>query len=259
VNDAANSCFEPNVTSFGNAANVCFEEMWRVMENLNSKLTIQQMLNELSDHSVRVSDITAWLETNNGGNLEGHFWELNDELCEGILAERWEPMTDLEKFRRLFDVIELWPSYSTSTYLYRLQKDGVDVQAEAFLCQQMVHALEYGGMLHREAIEYVLWVDFFEDRTVSAKIWHGLMTLDPIQKVKECLLLNSGPVPYSEKRGHYKKLFEDPSSHEVLAECLARCVNDVYGDVDHKEAKAMMAGLRVEPTNIFMRYLRKNL
>ena len=229
------------------------------MENLNSKLTIQQMLNELGDHSVRVADITAWLEANNGGVLEGRFWELNHDLCEGILSERWQPLTDLEKFRCLFEVIGLWPSYSTAYYLYRLQMVGVDVEAEAFLWQQLVHVLEHGGRLHREAIEYVLWVDFFEDRALSAKIWHGLMTLDPIWKVKERLLVNSGPVPYSEKRRHYKKLFENPSNHEVLAECLARSLSDVYGSVDHKEAKIMMAGLRVEPRNKFMRYLRENL
>lgn len=226
---------------------------------MTNKLTVQQMLNDIGDHSVKVADITASLMTTGSGILKGQFWDLNDELCEGILSERWEPLTDLEKFQRLFEVVELWPCYSTASFLFRLHMIGVDAMAEAFLWRQMVLILEQGNKLHQEAIEYVLWVDFFEDQSTSSKAWNGVMTATSNKKARERLLVNSGPVPYSAKRTHYLELLKNSNDHEILAECLARSVQDHFGDIDRTEAKVMLAKLHVEPENEFMSYLRKTL
>jgi hypothetical protein len=217
------------------------------------------MLNNLSDQAVDVADVRVSLEANKDGILDDQFWNLNNDLCEGILSERWEVLTDLEKFGRLFEVIELWPCYATASFLSRLQMAGVDAKAEAFLWRQMVLALEHGDKLHREAIEYVLWVDFFEDRATSVKAWNGVMGASPSKEAKKRLLANSGPVPYSEKKSHYHELSRDPEDHELLIECLARSLQDVYGDIDRTDAKTIFTKLHVKPANKFMNYLQENL
>jgi hypothetical protein len=217
------------------------------------------MLDEINDQTVSVADIRVSLESNKDGILDGQFWELNNDLCEGILSERWEALTDLEKFSRLFEIIELWPCYSTASFLPRLQIAGVDAKAETFLWQKIVLALEHGERRHREAIEYVLWVDFFEDQAVSVKAWNGVLGACPSKEAKRRLLANSGPVPYAEKRYHYHELTKNPADHELLVECLARSLQDVYGDIDHADAKAMLKKLCVKPANKFMSYLQENL
>ncbi|MGH1465778.1 MAG: hypothetical protein ACRBBQ_10505 [Cognatishimia sp.] len=217
------------------------------------------MLSDLGDHSVRVTDVTTWLEANNGGVLKGQFWELSNDLCEGILSERWESLTDSEKFERLIEIIVLWPCYSTASFLHQLYTIGTDAEAEALLWRRIVFLLEHVDRLHREAIEYVLWVDFFEDSDSAVKAWNGLMSANPSDKAKRRLLVNSGPVPYTEKRSYYQELYSNPNDHELLAECLARSLQDVYGDIDRDQAKAMMASLQVSSENRFMSYLQENL
>lgn len=226
---------------------------------MGSQLTIQDMLNDLSNLRVSVRDIRVSIETNKEGILDGKFWELNNDLCEGILAERWEALTDLEKFGRLFEVIELWPCYATASFLPRLQMAGVDSKAETFLWRQMVLVLENGDKLHRDAIEYVLWVDFFEDRSVSVKAWNGVMGAGPCREAKKRLLVNSGPVPYFAKKQFYHELISNPMDHELLVECLARSLGDVYGDIDRADAKAILAKLQVKTANKFISYLQENL
>ncbi|KKJ77548.1 hypothetical protein WH95_07625 [Kiloniella litopenaei] len=226
---------------------------------MKPELTIQHMLDNLSNQAVKASDITKWIKDNNGSVLEDSFWDFNNELCEGILSERWEILTDIEKFKRLFEVIQLWPCYSTATFLPRLHMDGVSSEAETFCWQQMLLILEDGSPLQRRTIEYVLWVDFFESQATSAKAWNGIMSLNPNKKAKERLLVNSGPVPYVEKKRFYHELFNNPDDHETLAECLARSLDDYYGDIDRTDAKAMYVELKVKHTNTFMSYLQKEL
>ena len=228
-------------------------------EIVDRQFTIQQALNELSSNSVQVSEITASMTASEEGVLEEPYWSLNNELLEGIISERWEPLTDGQKIDRLVEVIVLWPCYSTASFLPRLLRAGIDAKAEHYLWDQLVHLLDHPNSRCREAIEYVVWVDFFEDRSTSAKSWQGMMSANPSIQARKRLLANSGPVPYAAKRRHYQSLFENPDDHELLAECLARCLDDAFGDIDTLHAKSLVHGLQVEPTNKFVTFLRKSL
>ena len=217
------------------------------------------MLDDLGDHGVKATEIAAWVKNNLNEVLPEQFWELNADLCEGILSERWEPLTDLDKFQRLFELVELWPTYSTTSFLPRLLLEEPDADAVEFLWKKVATILGQAPNALREAIEYVLWVDFFEDQSVSGKAWSGLMNACPSSKAMARLLANSGPVPYSQKKNQYRALLADPDDHEILAECLARSLEDVYGDIDRIEAKELFAQLQLDSSNKFMRYLGENL
>lgn len=168
-------------------------------------------------------------------------------------------MTDRDKLRQIFDIIQLWPCYSTASFLPRLYRSDLSTTAEIYIWQEMLQALEHHDRLYREAIEYVLWVDFFEDESISARAWNGLMVATPGKKAKARLLINSGPVPYIAKRHHYHELLENPEDHKLLAECLARCLNDAYGEIDRDDAQYILQGLRIGSDNKFMSYLKNNL
>ncbi|WP_422374308.1 hypothetical protein [Roseibium sp.] len=217
------------------------------------------MLDDLGDHGVHVDDISASIRVNSGDVLEDQYWELIDDLCEGILKERWGALTDQDKLGQVFEVIQLWPCYPTASLLPRLYMSDLSATAEVYLWQQMLQALEHHDRPYREAIEYVLWVDFFENQAISAKAWNGLMGATPGKQAKARLLVNSGPVPYAEKRHHYHELLENQEDHELLAECLARCLNDVYGKIDRDDAHSILRKLRVGFGNKFMSYLKHNL
>jgi len=134
-------------------------------EKLENRITIQQMLDDLGDHGVKATEIAAWVKNNLNEVLPEQFWELNADLCEGILSERWEPLTDLDKFQRLFELVELWPTYSTTSFLPRLLLEEPDADAVEFLWKKVATILGQAPNALREAIEYVLWVDFFEDQS----------------------------------------------------------------------------------------------
>lgn len=222
---------------------------------MKSKPTIQQMLDDLGDHGVYVEDISVSIRANKGEVLEDQYWELIDDLCEGILKERWGALTDQDKLGQVFEIIQLWPCYPTASFLPRLYMSDLSAAAEVYLWQQMLQALEHHDRLYREAIEYVLWVDFFENQAISAKAWTGLMSATPGKQAKTRLLINSGPVPYAAKRHQYHELLENQEDHELLAQCLARCLNDVYGKIDRDDAHSILKKLRVAHGNKFMSYL----
>ena len=108
----------------------------------------------------------------------------------------------------------------------------------------------------REPIEYVLWVDFFEDTSSCERVWSELTKGQLTPKVLDRLLVIAGPVPFRLKQPYYKELAKKPERHSVLAESLAHSMNDVFGKSDPIETKRFLKVLQLPPENQHLKYLR---
>ena len=113
-------------------------------------------------------------------------------------------------------------------------------------------------MLERErqssAVEYWLWVDWFEDRDTSDQAFGEVIRgceLDRkavnsaavIRRIDR-VIRNCGPVAWDTKAPVYRAAVNDPRLHDALAEGLARSVSDIYGQIDTRAAASLSKQLR---------------
>jgi hypothetical protein len=229
-----------------------------------SDFTISNFWKYLEEDSLTMEQVTKIMNEGEFGFHDGEgssaAWSALDDLSEGIMENKWLTLTAEQRFSVLFAMIEKWPTYSTASSLPRFfngNKD-LDQSAKRKLWQGVILSLESTDLKLREAIEYVLWVDFWEDQSTCIEAWNGLWALKPKKQVQDLLIVNAGPVPYELKRPIYLELLKEKANHKVLAESLARSIDDVFGSVDIEDVKGLVPQLRVAKGNKFMKYLIEN-
>ncbi|MCA0042775.1 hypothetical protein LA304_04635 [Celeribacter sp. ASW11-22] len=225
------------------------------------ELSIQDMIDRVSETPLSVAEITEGFKSGDEAPFKYGHWEVVRDVCEGISANIWESLTTKQQIDRLCEVIELWPCYATSHHLFQFYVESAqaDPVATEHLWGRIVGYLERFGTPQCDALEYVLWVDFFEDQSTCEAAWHGLMCMASDRKVRDRILINAGPVPYVLKKPIYHQMIKFPDEHEALAESLAHSKQDYFGDIDRKDARKLVKRLDLPRSDEFVAYLKDNL
>jgi len=160
-------------------------------------------------------------------------WEAINDLCEGVLENKWKVFDLEECVFTLLKLVEFFPSYTASSMLYRaFIYQELDPTAKDILWNGILTLISGPCAPTQDAVEYALWVDFFEDQSTCQEAWLEL-TKRASGEVLSRLLIVAGPMPYELKHPFYVELAKDPEKHNVLAESLVCSINDVYGKVDY--------------------------
>lgn len=188
-------------------------------------------------------------------------WDLLADACEGVRQDKWRTSTAEQRFASLFEIFTVWPCYTTASHLYGefIHGEAVDELAKRQLWHGILDCIGSDDLSIREAIEYVLWVDFFEDQSTCKETWGELTSRVRRPEVLDRLIVNAGPVPFALKQPFYRKLSRDPSRHAVLAESLARSIDDAFGQTDLVETQKYFDKLQLPDGNKHFEYLRKKL
>lgn len=187
-------------------------------------------------------------------------WNFINDACEHICKSREANLSSEQQVDCLLDVVEAYPSYAASQFLFRLfREDGLSSLAEDKLWEGILCLLVNENIFVHEAARYVLWVDFFEDQSCSEEAWLALTSRAKAPHMLDKLLVNAGSVPFMLKRPFYDELLQEPARHAVVAESLARSVNDVYGQIDNRTARGYLQRLHLPEENEHVRYLSETL
>jgi hypothetical protein len=146
-----------------------------------------------------------------------------------------------------FGLLDLLEAYGVAMYL-RWEFTGRDATHADELDLVWEFCRE---LLEREssasAVEYWLWVDWFEDPDTSVtgfeQVTRGSTQLtpetcpdDPVLRRVDRVLRNSGPVPWAAKAPTLELAVKVPSLREAARQALANSERDYYGQIDIAEA-----------------------
>jgi hypothetical protein len=87
-----------------------------------------------------------------------------------------------------------------------------------------------------EHIAYSLWVDFFEDPATVREAWLEMTTANRSASLHRLLEI-AGPVPWALKAELFSDLADDPAWHESIRRAITASENDVFGQIDERDAK----------------------
>lgn len=176
------------------------------------------------------------------------------DLADPVWYENEAPM--LDRLRLAFDLYEAMPCYGNLMYIQHFFDKLDDASSELFwarFCEWLGH----GDDRLADPAAYSLWVDYFEDRDTVEEAWRRTTseaTALQLRRVVEA----SGPVPWSLKARLYAELAREPQWHRSLFEALCGSAFDVFGDIDHGEAEALLRRLHL-PDETRVPLLREEL
>jgi hypothetical protein len=180
-------------------------------------------------------------------------------------ADAWNRsgLDDADLVRLALGLVDLLGGYWLTAELRRL------VQRSADDSLGRVYWDGYRERLERpvpsEAVEYSLWVDWFEDRQTAPvafaevlgndvhRLWgHGRLSElgadGPLLRRATRVLELSGPVPWPVKHGAYECVATVPELHSALFAAILASYHDIYGDLEPRGALALLNRLEL-PTH----------
>jgi hypothetical protein len=186
----------------------------------------EELVERIGPERYRAACDLAW----NGP--EGEMWP--DDLGDvpGELAGLWEHDDALELGLRL---LREMPCYGTASCIKTAYGD-LGRAERARLWEAYRAALDSGPERLSAAVEYSLWVDFFEDQSTVTETWRE-MTRDPTDRRLERLLEAAGPVPWNLKERLFEPLVRDPRWHPFIRAALDASASEYYGKNDAKAAE----------------------
>lgn len=98
--------------------------------------------------------------------------------------------------------------------------------------------------------EYLLWIDFFENRSTAPEAWRRMLAEPRNDLLVSRILGNSGPVPCPLKFELYEELLPDPNWHSDIFESLFASEFDVHGQLntpaERQRARDILNTLKIE-------------
>jgi hypothetical protein len=190
----------------------------------------------------------------------------DNDLVHAIADELW--YADLPPAAAVdltLELLEELQDYALLMYLH-LAWDGLPETLRDRVLRRYVAVLEsddQGRTAEIEAVEYSIWVDFFEDprtqeqafRTLAADLGPGLSIPSAARRLKRLLPL-TGPVAWPLKNLLYAALAADPRWAPWVLAGLVASHNDVYGQLDPGEALTLLDQLAVSPSDERLASLR---
>lgn len=109
------------------------------------------------------------------------------------------------------------------------------------------------------AAGYFLWCDFFEDGERVERAWMEVTQEGLLSSAIRCVLDHSGPVPYPMKKDLYARLIADQAWHLPIFRSLLHSAHDVFGQLDKKDARKVLAQLELPSDTQYLRELRSKI
>ncbi|MBP6430545.1 MAG: hypothetical protein KA319_02175 [Ferruginibacter sp.] len=230
------------------------------MQTLNDILSIYKLSKSDIDRLSNEAKISS-IDCGKKGiskQLSSDTWDLFYEISDKVW---YSTMTNLKKISLGFQLYEIFPSYYhflTPFYYGIRNKEIVEPNEKEII---WTHFMKYlaAENYYADPVGYVLWVEFFEDKSTVRETWQGLVNNYSNKKSLLRLLEQAGPVPFDLKETHYNSLLVDKTTHELIFNSLLYSAYDVYGQIDNKKALNILAKLKVDTTTENYRLLTEKL
>lgn len=235
---------------------------------MTTKFRVPQILTEMGADVEFAYRVSTGLKTgqldlygDQNGNEASKEWELITDICEGVRENKWRSRSTEQRIDAMLSIIDAFPHYTSSSHLFQIFSHDGDLTDEAKekLWDGIIRYLSDKNTNVREPIEYVLWVDFFEDQSTCQEAWTELTARACEPVVLDRLLIIGGPVPYALKRPIYESYSKVPSKHAVLAQSLAHSINDVFGKIDKADARRYLDILKLPNQDEYYNYLLERM
>ena len=184
-------------------------------------------------------------------------WNLVDDMADQL----WYGSYELDdKIFIGFQLFELFPSYwhTLTPYYDRVREKALSSKQKEMIWQKFVQYLA-DEAYYADPVGYVLWVDFFEDAETVRETWQGLTSYNRRKESLRKLVESAGPVPFGLKEPIYRAMLKDQRNHPSLLRSLLASAYDVYGQIDVKKARRIVAKLKVDKTTEDFRLLTEKL
>ena len=185
-------------------------------------------------------------------------WNLFDEISDKVWYSK---MTNRQKISLGFQLFETFPSYYhylTPFYHGIRNKEITDPTEKEIIWKHFMKYLASENY-YADPVGYVLWVEFFEDETTVRDTWHGLVNNYSDKKSLLRLLEQAGPVPFDLKESIYNNLLVEKTNHELIFISLFNSAYDVFGKIDKKKSRNILAKLKVDTETENYKHLKEKL
>ena len=217
-----------------------------------SKSDIDRLSNEARTHSIDCG------KKSDNKQLPSDTWDLFYEISDKVW---YSTLTNSLKISLGFQLYETFPSYYhflTPFYHGIKNKEIVSPKEKEIIWKHFMKYLASENY-YADPVGYVLWVEFFEDKTTVRDTWQGLVNNYTDKKSLLRLLEHAGPVPFDLKETYYNSLLADKANHEFIFNSLLYSAYDVYGQIDKKKALNILAKLKIDTGTENYRLLKEKL
>lgn len=222
-------------------------------------------------------DAREWLASLGYARVDGDRWsgpdlEPGEETANGVAHAISDALwySDLpldEAVDMTFAVLNVIPDYALLMYL-RMAWDRLPERLRDSVLARYARVLETDdpgltGVV--EAVEYSIWVDFFEDLETQEQTFRaltadlvaegGAATPAAARRLERVLPL-TGPVVWNLKRPLYEALSESPRWAPSVLHALVASYHDIYGQLVPGEALAILHRLAVPTSTEHLSTLR---
>lgn len=204
-------------------------------------------------HEARLAAV-GYGKQNPGNDLTSNTWDLFDEISDHIWCSK-RPYS--EKIEIGFEFYDLFPSYYhfLVPFYHIVRNREIESSAPQNIIWEKLMAYLDSEEHYADPVEYVLWVEFFEDQKTVEETWRGLLRNSNnkpsgLKRLVEC----AGPVPFSLKEPLYANLLNDKKSHPSIFKSLLGSAFDLYGQVEKSKAEALL--MKLEVSNDSYEYIK---
>ena len=156
-----------------------------------------------------------------------------------------ENITIHEKTQLWLELVCLLPCYATWMQAFDFYVNELpEIDRPTFL-KQIAAMLDEASESIATAVQYCLWVDFFENAETVSLSWQVISSHIQRPKGRRRLLQVSGPVPYGLKALFYRETSLMPGMEIPLIDAFHSCLTEVYGKVDKREMLNLLETMRV--------------
>lgn len=190
--------------------------------------------------------------------LQSQTWAVFDNLASDVW---YSDKSNLDKIDLGFQLFDKFPNYFLFLvpFYRRVRDKDFDSGNEKNLIWKKF--MDYLGSepYYADPVAYVLWVEFFEDKSTAQETWKGLMNYKSNKKALLRLIESSGPVPFELKEPVYQKLLTDTKNHNAIFKSLLFSSYDIYGQIDNEKARILLSKLNVSTDTDDYQLLKKKI
>lgn len=160
----------------------------------------------------------------------------------------WDEGPWTERLELAFELYREMPCYATLMYTRHHFPDWDDDAMKRFW-DEYRSLLSHDDDRLADPVSYSLWCNYFEDPDSVEAAWSALTSPGRLfERGMQRVLEVSGPVPYELKAPVYDRLVKDRSWHPFIFRSLLASAFDVFGKIDAKAARKVLARLSLART-----------
>lgn len=176
-----------------------------------------------------------------------------------VMDDLWDANLPIApKLEVTASLFEEMPSYSFFTFLCTHYEEFAEEDLKKFW-SWIRKLLTSEDRAYLNAAGYSLWCDFFEDGRRVERAWMEVTQEGLPSSAIRCVLEHSGPVPYPMKKDLYARLIADQAWHLPIFRSLLHSAHDVFGQIDKKDARKVLAQLDLPSDTQYLRELRSKI